>query len=154
MDERFNKIKETIEGIVLICGILFFILTAGYEYYLNDRRFTDYIVLIYSYLFLVLCSIHSLNPKLICNGSQQSIGFITNYKGKAAVLIMTGVLFYPSQNLYNEISNYVLIGLGIYCLIIECLIPSKRNKNSPEISISRQSVQTTLSGNSNESNKA
>lgn len=149
MNERFNKIKETIEGIVILCFTLCFISTAGYEYYENDRQIADYVILIYSYLFLILCSIHSINNKIICKRSKENIGLITNYKGKGVVFIVTGLLYYPTHSFYNKLSNYALIGIGIYCMIIEWFIRGKNSEYSPEMQVRQQTTQSSFPANSN-----
>lgn len=123
-----SSIKSIIESIVVIGASLFFIGASFYSHNFSGDYYSDYIIFGYSLFLLTLVILHSASEKIICNFLNKNFGLISSSRGKGVILLGISLLYMKVHFTLQKVSVITLLIVGIYLILIDCLVPSKQPK--------------------------
>ena len=128
-----RKFKNCLEiSLSILSGVIFIIANI---YHIKDTFYfwSDYVILSYSYLFLFLIIFHSILPNKFPNIVKENFGIITNCGGKGILLIIISLLFIKEELKYEKLIYFILLLSGIILIILEILLPIKKEKKRHKI---------------------
>jgi hypothetical protein len=99
-----QKIKYYLELLVICFSSVFFILSNILFIKQSYYYWSDYVLLIYSFLFLFLMIFHSILPNKFPDIIRENFGMITNNGGKGILMLIISVLYIKEEIINKKFS--------------------------------------------------
>lgn len=130
-----QKVKYYFELLIICSSSLFFILSNLLFIKQSFYYWSDYVLIIYSFLFLLLIIFHSLLPNKFPDIIRKNFGIITNNNGKGILMIIISSLYIKEEIINQKFHSLILFFSGIFLIVLEYISPTieikqtKKNSN-------------------------
>ena len=130
-----QKIKYYLELLVICFSSVFFILSNILFIKQSYYYWSDYVLLIYSFLFLFLMIFHSILPNKFPDIIRENFGMITNNGGKGILMLIISVLYIKEEIINKKFHSLILFISGTFLIVLEYVSPTveinkKKNNTS------------------------
>ena len=132
---KFRKLKDCLEKVLSCISGGFFLLSSSVDLIKLTCYWSDYVLMIYSSIFIVLMIWHSLMPNKIPFYIKENLGVVTYCNGKGYLMLIISFLFIRDRLYIHKMASILLLLSGIILIILEILVPSIEEKEKSQISI-------------------
>ena len=119
-----QKIKYYLELLVICFSSVFFILSNILFIKQSYYYWSDYVLLIYSFLFLFLMIFHSILPNKFPDIIRENFGIITNNGGKGILMLIISVLYIKEEIINKKFHSLILFISGTFLIVLEYVSPT------------------------------
>ena len=119
-----QKIKYYLELLVICFSSVFFILSNILFIKQSYYYWSDYVLLIYSFLFLFLMIFHSILPNKFPDIIRENFGMITNNGGKGILMLIISVLYIKEEIINKKFHSLILFISGTFLIVLEYVSPT------------------------------
>ena len=134
---KFRKLKDCLEKVLSCISGGFFLLSSSVDLIKLTCYWSDYVLMIYSSIFIVLMIWHSLMPNKIPFYIKENLGVVTYCNGKGYLMLIISFLFIRDRLYIHKMASILLLLSGI---ILEILVPSIEEKNTNPINNNNKEV--------------
>ena len=128
--KKVRQLKECLEKILPCISGGLFILSTSVDLMKLSCYWSDYVLMIYSCIFIVLMIWHSLMPNKIPFYIKENLGVVTYCNGKGYLMLIISFLFIKDRLYLHRLASMFLLLSGIILIILEILVPSIEEKNT------------------------
>ena len=128
--KKVRQLKECLEKILPCISGGLFILSTSVDLMKLSCYWSDYVLMIYSCIFIVLMIWHSLMPNKIPFYIKENLGVVTYCNGKGYLMLIISFLFIKDTLYLHRLASMSLCLSGIILIILEILVPSIEEKNT------------------------
>ena len=137
---KFRKLKDCLEKVLSCISGGFFLLSSSVDLIKLTCYWSDYVLMIYSSIFIVLMIWHSLMPNKIPFYIKENLGVVTYCNGKGYLMLIISFLFIRDRLYIHKKASILLLWSGIILIILEILVPSIEEKNTNPINNNNKEV--------------
>ena len=137
---KFRKLKDCLEKVLSCISGGFFLLSSSVDLIKLTCYWSDYVLMIYSSMFIVLMIWHSLMPNKIPFYIKENLGVVTYCNGKGYLMLIISFLFIRDRLYIHKMASILLLLSGIILIILEILVPSIEEKNTNPINNNNKEV--------------
>ena len=137
---KFRKLKDCLEKVLSCISGGFFLLSSSVDLIKLTCYWSDYVLMIYSSIFIVLMIWHSLMPNKIPFYIKENLGVVTYCNGKGYLMLIISFLFIRDRLYIHKMASILLLLSGIILIILEILVPSIEEKNTNPINNNNKEV--------------
>ena len=137
---KFRKLKDCLEKVLSCISGGFFLLSSSVDLIKLTCYLSDYVLMIYSSIFIVLMIWHSLMPNKIPFYIKENLGVVTYCNGKGYLMLIISFLFIRDRLYIHKMASILLLLSGIILIILEILVPSIEEKNTNPINNNNKEV--------------
>ena len=130
---KFRKLKDCLEKVLSCISGGFFLLSSSVDLIKLTCYWSDYVLMIYSSIFIVLMIWHSLMPNKIPFYIKENLGVVTYCNGKGYLMLIISFLFIRDRLYIHKMASILLLLSGIILIILEILVPSIEENNNNSI---------------------
>ena len=138
--KKVRQLKECLEKILPCISGGLFILSTSVDLMKLSCYWSDYVLMIYSCIFIVLMIWHSLMPNKIPFYIKENLGVVTYCNGKGYLMLIISFLFIKDRLYLHRLASMFLLLSGIILIILEILVPSIEEKNTNPINNNNKEV--------------
>ena len=138
--KKVRQLKECLEKILPCISGGLFILSTSVDLMKLSCYWSDYVLMIYSCIFIVLMIWHSLMPNKIPFYIKENLGVVTYCNGKGYLMLIISFLFIKDRLYLHRLASIFLLLSGIILIILEILVPSIEEKNTNPINNNNKEV--------------
>ena len=128
--KKVRQLKECLEKILPCISGGLFILSTSVDLMKLSCYWSDYVLMIYSCIFIVLMIWHSLMPNKIPFYIKENLGVVAYCNGKGYLMLIISFLFIKDRLYLHRLASMFLLLSGIILIILEILVPSIEEKNT------------------------
>ena len=137
---KARKLKDCLEKLLSIFSGGLFVISCSIDLLKLTCFWSDYVIMFYSCIFLVLMIWHSIIPNKLPFYIKENLVIVCFCNGKGYLMVIISILFIKDNLYFLKFASILLLLSGLVLIIFEILVPTieKKNNNNDIKNISNQ----------------